>query len=163
MQKKKFVLTMLDDEQILSEQTFEEILEEIFSSLDKDADFEKSYHPSDPFEPPEGASLEVEADASVTIAKLKEIYDISDEMFEILEDAICNYDCYDCWEKFCQDLKEEVESGYASYSIESYNASLRLNKDKTAIVLDFEVTDYSFDEHEYMESFRPEPDPYDWD
>ena len=172
-EKKKITLMTIDGEKTLNEEVLETIFEKMYNKFDFSHDIEPSYHSCDPFEQSFGASVEITGvSASVSIEELKEIYKWDTPFMEklkkffkqythmdYLEDAVCNYDCYPAWETFVEDIEDMIESEIPAFKITSSTASISFNKDRTAIVLDFEVSDYEFDEREHMEAYAP--DPYD--
>ena len=78
---------------------------------------------------------------------------------DLIEEVVDNYDCYQSWESFTEELEDYVESEIPGCNITSSSARIHFNKDRTAIVLDFEVSYYEFDEQEHYEAYAP--DPYD--
>lgn len=157
--KRKLTTVTENGDIFLAENPFEAILEEFFQNSNVSSEHEKGYKSSDPFEPSYGPSMEVSSESYVSIERLKEIFEWSDDALDLIENAVDNYDCYECWEKFAEEYEDSVESDIPGYSISSSSISIRMSKDRTKILLDFEVSDYEFSEEEYVEAYAP--DPYD--
>lgn len=167
MQKKAIKTTKLEDGEFrLSAETWEEILDLISGELRIDSNYERSYPSRDWFDPPEYASMDVDVSAKLTLEKLKETFELPENFTELLEDMFSNHDCLeyeDCekvWTDFIEGVKDEVYSNVQAYTIESFSTSISI-KDGV-IYFSLEIDDYSFDENEFIEAGRPEPDPYDY-
>lgn len=168
MQKKEVKTTKLKDGEIrLSAETFEEFLDLVYGKIETDSSYTKSYPSRDWLDPPEYAQMEVEISGTLTFEELKKHFDVTEEFLVLLNDVIDNHDCLeyeDCeevWKNFVEAIEDDIHGKISGYHIDSYSITLSIKEDKERVEFEFSVDDYSFDEYEYIEAGRPEPDPYD--
>lgn len=162
IEKKIPLPTVIEEgEKVLNPEVLEEILDELLGNMSKDTHYQKGYKSSSWLEPDDPAEMEIEVSATLALKDIEKKYILGKDGLELIEDALANADYYDFYETLVSDFISEMESDIPGYEIEDYDISFSLNKEKQRIELQFEVNSYSFDEYEYVEGMRPEPDPYD--
>lgn len=149
-------------EEILSEEVFESIIELLCDNIVVDSEYEKGYRSNDPFEEDEPASMNVTVEGELSLSEIKKHFIVTETALELIRDA---FDCLDSYD-FAEDTIREAVDEQLPYGFSQGRVSIMVNfkqrKDDAYFVLNYEILSYDFDNYEFIESMRPEPDPYDY-
>lgn len=140
---------------LLPDEIFEDVICMLCNRISITCEYEKGHLSNSYYEPDIPPDLNVEVHGVLPFSDLKEKYLLTKKFIDAIVDSFENIDFQygDLKQYLISSVGDLLPDGFSQTSV-YVGIDIKKVNGKSAFVLDYEIVDYIFDEHTYIDSFR---------